>query len=217
VDFFEVTVEVNGVKKKVWKFVMRLMYAGWDFVWLYERCDQVAFWDGPVRAFAYFGGCPNRLVYDNLSAAVKRVMVPGRELCARFQALVSHNLFEPCFTRIGVGHDKGGVESRGKGIRLQHLTPIPRGESLNEIAQALLHDIERKRAAQTDRTGKPVAEKIEEERRHVHSLPPYPFDPSRLVPLTSGSAAFGTLATFTSVVEAISGSRPAVRPKAAVW
>jgi hypothetical protein len=33
VDFFEVTVEVNGVKKKVWKFVMRLMYAGWDFVW----------------------------------------------------------------------------------------------------------------------------------------------------------------------------------------
>ena len=43
VDFFEVTVEVNGARKKVWKFVMRLMYAGWDFTWLYERCDQVSF------------------------------------------------------------------------------------------------------------------------------------------------------------------------------
>ena len=30
--------------------------------------------------------------------------------------------------RIGEGHDKG-VESRGKGIRLQHMTPVPRGES----------------------------------------------------------------------------------------
>lgn len=32
----------------------------------------------------------------------------------------------------------GGVESRGKAIRLQHLTPIPRGESLTEVSQALL-------------------------------------------------------------------------------
>jgi len=31
-------------------------------------------------------------------------------------------LFEPDFARIGAGHDKGGVESRGKAIRLAHLT-----------------------------------------------------------------------------------------------
>jgi hypothetical protein len=37
------------------------------------------------------------------------------------------------------------------------------------------------------------------------------------LPVTSGSAALGTLAAFTSVVEAMPGSRPAVRPKAAVW
>jgi transposase len=184
VDFFEVTVEEKGVRKKVWKFVMRLMYAGWDYVWLYERCDQVSFLDGHVRAFAYFQGCPGRLVYDNLSAAVKRIMYPARELCGRFQALVSHYLFEPCFTRVGVGHDKGGVESRGKGIRLQHLTPVPRGHSLVELSQRLLNDIERLRESKRDRTGKPVSEKIEEEQRHLHSLPPYPFDPSRLLPIS---------------------------------
>jgi hypothetical protein len=32
------------------------------------------------------------------------------------------------------GHDKGGVEARGKGIRWQVVVPIPSGESLDEIA-----------------------------------------------------------------------------------
>jgi transposase len=32
VDFFEVTVEVDGKRQKVWKFVIRLMYSGQDFV-----------------------------------------------------------------------------------------------------------------------------------------------------------------------------------------
>jgi hypothetical protein len=31
---------------------MRLMYSGREFAWLYERCDQLAFLDGHVRAFA---------------------------------------------------------------------------------------------------------------------------------------------------------------------
>jgi hypothetical protein len=29
-----------------------------------------------------------------------------------FKALVSHYLFEPCFTRPGKGHDKANVEAR---------------------------------------------------------------------------------------------------------
>ncbi len=66
VDFFEVTVEVGGERRKAWKFLMRLMYAGRDFVRLYDRQDQIAFLDGHVRAFAHFGGVPARIVYDNL-------------------------------------------------------------------------------------------------------------------------------------------------------
>jgi transposase len=55
VDFFEVTVEEGAQMKKVWKFVMRLMYSGRDFVWLYESCDQLSsldhtFWPSPTSA-----------------------------------------------------------------------------------------------------------------------------------------------------------------------
>lgn len=42
VDFFEVTVEEDGVARKAWRFLMRLMYSGYDFVWLYDRCDQTS-------------------------------------------------------------------------------------------------------------------------------------------------------------------------------
>ncbi|MCA1837294.1 MAG: IS21 family transposase [Actinobacteria bacterium] len=170
-DFFEVTVEEDGETRKVWKLVMRLMYSGRDFVWLYERCDQLSFLDAHVRAFEYFGGVPHRIVYDNLSAAVKKIVGSERELTERFMALVSHYLFEPCFARVGEGHDKGGVEARGKGIRLAHLTPIPRGRTtLSEISEVLLREIElafvnEQRFAQERRCLRPLPERAFEARR----------------------------------------------------
>ena len=60
VDFFEVWVEVDGTRRKAWLFLMRLMYSGRDFAWIYERQDQIGFLDGHVRAFAHFGAVPGR-------------------------------------------------------------------------------------------------------------------------------------------------------------
>src|SRR5215216_7467139 len=171
VDFFEVSVEEDEQMKKAWKFVMRLMYSGRDFVWLYERCDQLSFLDAHVRAFSYLGGVPQRIVYDNLSAAVKKIVGSERELTERFMALSSHYLFEPCFARPGEGHDKGGVEARGKGIRLAHLTPIPRGKTLSEISEVLLREVEMAFTGEQ----RPV-----EERTHLRELPERPFEARRI-------------------------------------
>jgi hypothetical protein len=92
-----------------------------------------------VRAFAHFGGVPTRVAYDNLRAAVVRIVVGGtRALTPRFAALASHYLLEPCFCRPGEGHDKGGVEARGKALRRQALVPIPTGSTLAAINTALL-------------------------------------------------------------------------------
>jgi len=180
VDFFEVTVEEDGTIRKVWKFLMRLMYSGRDFVWLYDRCDQLAFLDGHVRAFAHLGGVPRRAVYDNLTAAVKRRVGVQRELTDRFDALSSHYLFEPCFARPGEGHDKGGVEARGKGIRLAHMTPIPRGETLSEIAAAVLTEVGEVAKSKAGRDGKTVTERFAEEALMLRSLPEAPFDARRV-------------------------------------
>lgn len=139
VDFFEVFVDIDGVRRKAHMFVMRLMHSGRDFAWLYPRQDQTCFLDGHVRAFEHFGAVPHRLVYDNLKAAVRKILVGSeRELAARFLAIANHYLFEPCFARPRTGHDKGGVESRGKAIRWQELVPIPTGSDLATISSSLL-------------------------------------------------------------------------------
>jgi transposase len=58
VDFFEVLVDFDGTRRKVWLFLLRLMYSARDLAWIYERQDQVSFLDGHVRAFAHFGAVP---------------------------------------------------------------------------------------------------------------------------------------------------------------
>jgi transposase len=181
VDFFEVTVDEEGFRRTAWKFLTRLPFSGKDFVWIYDRCDQLAFLDGHVRAFAHFGGVPARLVYDRLSAAVKRRVRVFPQLTDRFRALASHYLFEPCFARPGEGHDKGSVEARGKTLRLQHLTPVPRGESLGEISQAVLAEVDRAWSERVHPDGRRSAELWTEESARLRPLPGAPFEARRMV------------------------------------
>lgn len=186
-DFFEVSVEESREFRRCWKLVFRLPYSGRDFLWFYDSCDQLAFLDGHVRAAAYFGGLPRRIVYDNLTAAVKRRVGLAPQLTDRFKALVSHYLFEPCFARLGEGHDKGSVEARGKNIRLQHLTPVPRGNSLAEISAAVLQEVDNAWHERGQRDGRLCWDLWQEECRKLIALPERPFEARRvvLVPVSS--------------------------------
>jgi transposase len=177
VDFFEVLVDVDGTRRKAWLFLMRLMYSGRDFAWIYERQDQISFLDGHVRAFAHFEGVPARVAYDNLRAAVVRILVGGaRTLTPRFTALASHYLLEACFCRPGEGHDKGGVESRGQAVRQQALVPIPSGPTLVGINDALLARLDARLATTRDAAGQTIGARFIEEQR-LFRLAPIPFAP----------------------------------------
>jgi transposase len=186
VDFFEVTVEEDGSVRTAWKFLARLMYSGRDFIHIYDRCDQISFLDGHARAFGYFGGVPRRMVYDNLTAAVKRRcgLSRERELTDAFRALASHYLFEACFARPGEGHDKGGVESRGKGIRLQHMTPVPRGPDLAHISSSVMAGIEEAGAAKIRRDGMTSAALFDAEKTALNPLPAVPYEARAARPLS---------------------------------
>ena len=177
VDFFEVLVDLDGTRRKAWLFLMRLMYSGRDFAWIYERQDQISFLDGHVRAFAHFDGVPARAAYDNLRAAVVRIMVGGaRTLTPRFSAMASHYLLEACFCRPGEGHDKGGVESRGKAVRQQALVPIPSGSTLAGINATLLAQMDARLATTRDAAGQTIGVRFAEEQRVFREVPT-PFAP----------------------------------------
>ncbi len=177
VDFFEVLVDIDGTRRKAWLFLMRLMYSGRDFAWIYERQDQISFLDGHVRALAHFDGVPARVAYDNLRAAVVRILVGGaRTLTSRFTALASHYLLEACFCRPGEGHDKGGVESRGKAVRQQVLVPIPVGPTLAVINETLLAQMDARLDTPRDATGQTIGVRFAEEHRLLRRAP-LPFAP----------------------------------------
>jgi len=120
---------------------------------------------------------------------VRKIVGVERKLTKRFEALVSHYLFEPCFARVGEGHDKGGVESRGKAIRLQHMVPVPRGESLTAIAQLLIIDLERAFVERRNTEGRSLAELWTEERLQLLLLPAAPFEVSEPVAVEISSRA----------------------------
>jgi hypothetical protein len=99
-------------------------------------------------------------------------------------------VFEPCFARPYTGHDKGGVEARGRGIRLQHLTPVPSAPTLAEASRQLLERIDRQAAERPRGGGLSRIERFE--RDEVPLLLPVlrgPFDPRRVELVTADSSA----------------------------
>jgi transposase len=70
-----------------------------------ERIEALC--EGHNRAFAYFGGAPRNIVYDNTTLAVAMIEKHGeRKLTRKFAELMSHYLFEVRFGRPGKGNDK---------------------------------------------------------------------------------------------------------------
>ena len=121
-------------------FVMRLSASGQAFRRAYLNEAQEVFLDGHVRAFEAFGGVPGTVRYDNLKAAVVRV-IKGRDRLEseRFVALRSHYGFESFYCRPGLegSHEKGGVEGEIGRFRRRWLVPVPRVESMAELNQFL--------------------------------------------------------------------------------
>ena len=89
-----------------------------------KLCGSRAFWlvayptqshemlsDAHARAFAAFGGVPQRGIYDNMKTAVDKVGAgKKRVINARFEAMTGHYLFEPEFCNVASGWEKGIVE-----------------------------------------------------------------------------------------------------------
>jgi transposase len=111
VDFGEAVAVIGGVRQKLHFFGMDLPQSDAPFVKAYPRETTEAFLDGHVSSFAFFGGVPLSLLYDNLKIAVARICGDGkRERNRAFTELLSHYLFIDRFGRPGKGNDKGKVE-----------------------------------------------------------------------------------------------------------
>ena len=110
-DFGEALAVIGGVERKAHCFVIDLPHSDGCFVKAYPAETTEAFLDGHVSAFAFLGGVPQGILYDNTRLAVAKILGDGRRQRTRaFTELQSHYLFEDRFGRPGKGNDKGKVE-----------------------------------------------------------------------------------------------------------
>jgi transposase len=139
VDWYEAWADLSGERTKLQVFSMRSMASGGAFHRAYLRATQQAFLEAHELAFEYFGGIFRRLRYDNLSAAVKRILRGSRrEETARFIAFRSHWRFLSEFCNPAEAHEKGGVEGEAGYFRRNHWVPVPSAPDLEQLNQDLL-------------------------------------------------------------------------------
>ena len=133
-DFGEALALIAGVERKAHYFVIDLPHSDGCFVKAYPAETTEAFLDGHVAAFAFLGGVPQSIRYDNTKLAVARILGDGRRQRTRaFTELQSHYLFEDKFGRPGKGNDKGEVEGMVGYVRRNFLVPVPSFESFEAL------------------------------------------------------------------------------------
>src|SRR3981081_3662119 len=74
VDFGEAIGIIGGVERKIHFFAFDLPHSDACFVAGYPAETTEGFCAGPVRAFAFFGGVPQSILYDNTKIAVARIL-----------------------------------------------------------------------------------------------------------------------------------------------
>ncbi|MBA3304552.1 MAG: IS21 family transposase [Thermoleophilaceae bacterium] len=130
VDFGEAVAVIGGVRRKIHFFCLDLPHSDACFVRAYPAERTEAFLDGHVAAFAFLGGVPRSILYDNTRLAVARILGGGeRQRTRAFAELQSHHLFLDRFGRPGRGNDKGKVEGLVGYARRNFLVPVPEAAS----------------------------------------------------------------------------------------
>lgn len=187
-DFGYALAKVNGTLRKIVIFVMSLPYSDAVYVQVYEKICTEVFRDGHVRAFAFFGGVPCRISYDNEKVMVAQILHDHRRrLTDGFLQLQSHYLFKEHFCNVARGNEKGVVESMVRYTRSNFMVPVPEVRSLEELNHALEERCREELGRTLRGKAKSKAALLEEERTHFIGLPAAPFDACRVRTCTASS------------------------------
>ena len=177
VDFGEALAVIGGVERKIHFLAMSLPHSDACFVKAYPGETTEAFCDGHVAGFAFFGGVPRSILYDNTKIAVARILGDGKRRRTRvFSELRSHYLFEDRFGRPGKGNDKGKVEGLVGYCRRNFLVPMPRFATFDELNAHLEACCRKRWAERLRRHEQTIGERLARDRTVLRHLPATPYD-----------------------------------------
>jgi len=175
VDFGESLALIGGQVRKVRFMVATLPYSNVYFAKAYpvERLECLL--DGLHEAFRYFGGVPDRVVFDNTSLVVKKVLKGrDRELTVEFDRFRGAYPFAAEMCARGKGWEKGSVENGVKYVRNNVFRPMRKANSFAALNELIVQELEADLDERTLADGTMVREAWHQERAHLQALPAHP-------------------------------------------
>jgi hypothetical protein len=176
-DFGEALVVIGGVEQRAHYLAMDLPQSDDCFVVAFPAETTEAFLEGHVRAFAYFGGVPTRILYDNTKIAVAKILGgEQRQRTRAFSELQSYYLFADKFARPAKGNDKGKVEGIVGYARRNFMVPIPRASNWDELNAHLEAECRKRRERILRGHRETIGERFERDRAVMLPLPAAPYE-----------------------------------------
>lgn len=176
-DFGEAVAVIDGIEQKAYFFVLDLPHSDAYFVRAYPAATAEAWMDGHVYAFAFFGGVPQSVLYDNDRCLVAKILPDGtRKRATLFSALQSHYLFRDRYGRPGKGNDKGNVEGMVGYARRNHMVPIPHFPSWDAFNVELEARCSARLKHRLRGHKETVGERLQRDLAAMRSLPAAPFE-----------------------------------------
>lgn len=161
--------------------VVSFPYSNASFVYPTPAENQECFLEAMKQCFEQMEGVPQRIWFDNLSAAVVHIKKQGeRQLTEGFQRFCAHYRFEAVFCNPYSGHEKGHVENKCGYAKRNWAVPIPIYESHEQLVsfftEQARHDQERAHYAKKTR----ITDLWEVDRKQLLTLPETRFQPFRM-------------------------------------
>ena len=182
VDWGEATSYIAGERVVLNIFCARLCASEAPFVAAYRRQNFESFQDALIRAFAYFGGVPRRVIFDNARIAVKEGFGVHAKATDKYIALAAHYCFEPVFCNVASGNEKGLVEGLVGFFRRNFCVPLPKADNLEELNHKFEEACRKYTSHTVPRNTCTVGELLAEEKKAL-----FAYDPSHRTELRVSS------------------------------
>jgi len=182
---------IGSAVRTLFCFVMVLAWSRQVFLRFYLSAAMPSFLRGHADAFAFFGGVPRVILYDNLKSAVLERIGDAIRFHPTLLELSAHYRFEPRPVARARGNEKGRVERAIRYIRDSFFAARAYADLDDLNAQALAWATglaaDRRWAEDTSRR---VRDAFEEEKSRLLELPDEPFPTDERVEVEIGKTPY---------------------------
>ena len=179
-DFGEAIVVIAGVEQKAHYLAMDLPHSDDCFVVAFPAETTEAFLEGHVQAFAYFGGVPTRILYDNTKIAVAKILGGEQRQKTTWYLLRACRRLLSLRGQVRatgqVANGKGKVEGLVGYARRNFMVPIPRFNSWDGFNAYLGEQCRRRRERRLRGHTETIGERFERDRARMLPLPATPYE-----------------------------------------